>query len=178
MKALTRNIASDHQMIFFASCLAFFGMVAPEASGGDIVIPARQHSARSAGVVPVEDDGSAHFLVPANANIFFQALDENYLAVQTGRTFVNYMPGETRSCVGCHGTPNEPPPSRSGVPLALRRKPSLPGPQPGESTGRRSGLVPTIGENHPKTGNIEYLPAKRLGSHNSLLIAMLAPEKL
>jgi len=71
MKALTRNIASDHQMIFFASCLAFFGMVAPEASGEDIVIPARQHSARSVGVVPVEDDGSAHFLVPANASVAF-----------------------------------------------------------------------------------------------------------
>ncbi|MCP4377310.1 MAG: hypothetical protein GY794_14180, partial [bacterium] len=56
------------------------------------------------GVVPVESDGSAHFLVPANANIFMQALDENYLAVQTERTFVNFMPGEVRSCVGCHET--------------------------------------------------------------------------
>ena len=41
------------------------------------------------GVVPVENDGSAHFMVPANANIFFQALDANYLAMQTERTFVN-----------------------------------------------------------------------------------------
>ena len=56
------------------------------------------------GVVPVEEDGSAHFLVPANANIFFQALDENYLVVQTESTFVNYMPGETRSCTGCAPT--------------------------------------------------------------------------
>jgi hypothetical protein len=32
-----------------------------------------------------------------------------------------------------------------------------------------------IGENHPKTGNVEYLPAKSLGSHASVLVAMLAP---
>ena len=40
------------------------------------------------------------------------------------------------------------------------------------------GLVPTIGENHPKAGNVRYLPARSLGSHNSLLIAMLAPDKV
>ena len=190
------------------------------------------------GIVPVEEDGSAHFLVPANANIFLQVLDENHLAVQTERTFVNYMPGETRSCIGCHETPNDaPPPGAKSMPLALGRQPSLPGPQPGESTGRRPlhypadvqpvldrrcvechnptrtdggldltgrltkffsasyenllperrggrkerrrpGLVPTIGENHPKTGNVHYLPAKSLGSHNSLLVAMLAPGKV
>jgi len=190
------------------------------------------------GVVPVEADGSAHFLVPANANVFLQTLDENYLAVQTERTFVNYMPGETRSCVGCHETPDDAPPTALGkTVLALRREPSVPGPQPGEKSGRRPlhyptdvqpvldrhcvrchnekekeggldltgrmttffsvsyenllrerrggrrdrrdpGLVPTIGENHPKTGNVHYLPAKSLGSHNSLLIAMLAPGKV
>jgi len=190
------------------------------------------------GIVPVEEDGSAHFLVPANANIFLQVLDANYLAVQTERTFVNYMPGETRSCIGCHETPGDAPPSapRRAV-LALARQASLPGPQPGERTGRRPlhyptdvqpvldrhcvechneeckdggldlsgrlttlfsasyenllaerrngrkdrrdpGLVPRTGENHPKTGNIAYLPAKALGSHNSLLVAMLAPDKV
>jgi len=188
------------------------------------------------GVVPVEEDGSAHFLVPANANIFFQALDENYLAVQTERTFVNYMPGETRSCVGCHETPDNGTPPSPGRLIALAREPSVPGPQIGETVGRRPlhyptdvqpvldrhcvkchggkdkkeadldltgrpttffsasyenliterrggrkdrrnpGLVPTIAENHPKTGNVRYLPAKTLGSHNSLLIAMLMPQ--
>jgi hypothetical protein len=129
------------------------------------------------------------------------------------------------------------PPRPSASPLALGRAPSLPEPQPGETSGRRPlhyptdvqpvldrhcikchnekdlkggldltdkptrffaasyenllaerrdgrkdrrdpGLVPTIGENHPKTGNICYLPARSLGSHNSLLIAMLAPGKV
>ena len=188
------------------------------------------------GVVPVEEDGSAHFLVPANANIFFQVLDKNYLAVQTERTFVNYMPGEVRSCIGCHETPNDAPPAvQSGK--AFKREPSMPGPQLGEKTGqrplhyptdvqpvldrhcikchnpkdkkggvdlsgtmttffsvsyenlikeRRSGrkdrrepkLVPTIGENHPKTGNIRYLPARSLGSHNSMLMAVLMPDAI
>ena len=55
-------------------------------------------------------------------NIYFQALDENYLAVQTERTYVHYMPGETRSCIGCHETPNQThPPDRTVVPLAMLR---------------------------------------------------------
>ncbi|KKK76010.1 hypothetical protein LCGC14_2867990, partial [marine sediment metagenome] len=51
------------------------------------------------GVVPIADDGSAHFVVPANRNIFFQVLDGDFMQVQGMRTFVNFVPGETRSCV-------------------------------------------------------------------------------
>ena len=173
------------------------------------------------GVVPVEEDGSAHFMVPADKNIFFQVLDENYIEVQRERTYVNYRPGETRTCVGCHELPEDPPPSDVAPPLALRRPPDRPGPQPGEKTGARplhyptdvqpildrhcvkchSGakpkgkldltgaptahfsrsyenllarrMLPIIGENHPKTGNVRYLPAKSLGSHASKLIPHL-----
>jgi hypothetical protein len=88
------------------------------------------------GVVPVEKDGSAYFLVPANQNIFLQALDENHVAVQTERTYVNYMPGEVRSCIGCHELPNDTPRSTATT-LALRKPPAIPGPQPGETVGRR-----------------------------------------
>jgi hypothetical protein len=84
------------------------------------------------GIVPVEPDGSAHFFVPAMRNIYFQALDEHYRAVQTERTYVNYMPGEMRSCVGCHVPQNETPSLLRGTPLAARRPPSHPGPQPGQ----------------------------------------------
>jgi len=189
------------------------------------------------GVVPVEDDGSAHFLVPAGRNLFFQALDADYLAVQTERTFVNYMPGEKRACVGCHETPEsaarvQAARARRTVPKAFARAPQSPGPQPGETTGQRAlhypsdvqpvfdrhcvachrgekpsgeidltatptkffcrsyeALVPerrrgannrdpgllglVIGENHPKTGNVSYLPAWSLGSHTSVLAALL-----
>ena len=42
----------------------------------------------------------------------------------------------------------------------------------------RGLLGPIIGENHPKTGNVEYLPPKSLGSHASVLVAMLANGKV
>jgi len=42
----------------------------------------------------------------------------------------------------------------------------------------RGLLGPVIGENHPKTGNVHYLPARSLGSHASVLVAMLAPGKV
>ena len=83
------------------------------------------------GVVPVEKDGSAHFVVPANRAIFFQALDENFREIQRERTYVNYVPGEVRSCTGCHGHSNRSASVRgSTVPLALARPPSMPQPQP------------------------------------------------
>lgn len=83
------------------------------------------------GVVPVEKDGSANFLVPAGRNIFFQALDENFQEIQRERTYVNYAPGETRSCTGCHARPSRPPSRTSASrPIALTRQPSVPQPQP------------------------------------------------
>jgi hypothetical protein len=185
------------------------------------------------GIVPVETDGSAYFVVAANANIILQALDKNYMALQTERTFVNYMPGEVRGCVGCHEVPESASAKVLTVErMAMKRAPSVPGPQPGEKAGgrpldyasdvqpvldrhclkchdgdkpkgnlnlcgtqtnqfnvsyeslvpeRRKGrfdrnvLGPVIGENHPKTGNVHYLPAKSLGSHASVLVAMLSP---
>jgi len=91
------------------------------------------------GIVPVEDDGSAYFTVPADRNIFFQALDENYMEVQRERTYVNYRPGEVRACIGCHERQDRVPAqvNASNVPLALLREPSTPGPQPGELNGTR-----------------------------------------
>lgn len=91
------------------------------------------------GIVPVEVDGSAHFVVPANRNIYLQVLDENFLAVQSERSYVNYQPGEVRSCIGCHETPNSAPAgiSRMNV-LALKRAPSIPTAQPGDASARRT----------------------------------------
>ena len=86
------------------------------------------------GVVPVEADGSASFYVPADRNIYFQVLDENFMAIQTERTFINYRPGEIRSCTGCHERSHAP--SSTHV-AALQHPPQLPGPQPGETAGKR-----------------------------------------
>jgi hypothetical protein len=88
------------------------------------------------GVVPVDEDGSAHFYVPADRNIYFQALDENFMELQRERTYVNYRPGERRACIGCHETPNNAPLERLGPATALARVPIYPQPQPGD-TGPR-----------------------------------------
>jgi hypothetical protein len=83
------------------------------------------------GVVPVAKDGSACFKVPANRNIFFQALDKDFRELQRERTYVNYRPGEVRSCTGCHGQAKHVVPSRpTGTLMALARAPSTPAPQP------------------------------------------------
>ena len=97
------------------------------------------------GIVPVETDGSANFLVDADKNIFLQALDSEYREVQRERTFVNYRPGEIRSCIGCHEQAGDTNPNRNKAvtPLALRRAPSLPGPQPGERSGAKPLHYPT-----------------------------------
>ncbi|MEG1644145.1 MAG: hypothetical protein RR293_08395 [Bacteroidales bacterium] len=91
------------------------------------------------GVVTVESDGSAYFEVPAGRNIFLQALDSNFMALQTERTFVNYMPGEIRSCVGCHEM-NSQAPNLSALkkPIALSRKAEQPYVQPGENVALRT----------------------------------------
>lgn len=54
------------------------------------------------GVVPVNDDGSVYFEVPAGRAVYFQALDSDGRLVHSMRTFVQAAPGTTRSCIGCH----------------------------------------------------------------------------
>ncbi|MDR0391564.1 MAG: hypothetical protein LBH59_06635 [Planctomycetaceae bacterium] len=54
------------------------------------------------GVVPIEADGSAKFLVPVGKPLLFQVLDEDGLAYQTMRSTTSVMSGEQVSCIGCH----------------------------------------------------------------------------
>ena len=82
------------------------------------------------GVAPVHDDGSACFQVPARRDIFLQALDKDFMEVQRMRTFVNFQPGERRSCVGCHETRNQAPAEPAAVALAAAAGRLTP--QPGE----------------------------------------------
>ncbi len=60
------------------------------------------YAKRCWGEVPVEPDGSANFYVPALREIYFQALDENGREVQRMTSAVQFMPGESIGCVGCH----------------------------------------------------------------------------
>jgi len=54
------------------------------------------------GEVPVEEDGSAYFEVPARTPVYFQLLDAFGDVVQTMRSWSTLQPGETFGCVGCH----------------------------------------------------------------------------
>jgi len=78
---------------------------------------------RILGTVPVEPDGSAHFEVPADTPVYFQALDERMMEIRRMRSFISFQPGERRSCAGCHETRGIAPPN-SGVPMAAQRGPS------------------------------------------------------
>ena len=77
------------------------------------------------GTVPVEKDGSVYFEAPAGIPIYFQALDENGLAVQTMRSLTYVHRGEKLVCQGCHEQKHRSVKnSIATVPAALKRAPS------------------------------------------------------
>lgn len=84
--------------------------------------------ARVIGTVPVEEDGSAYFKVPANIPVYFQALDENYLELRRMRSFITFQPGEVRGCTGCHESRDESPVALTQLPKALAEAPDVPVP--------------------------------------------------
>ncbi len=76
---------------------------------------------RILGTVPLEEDGSAAFHVPANTPLAVQPLDAEGKAVQLMRSWFTLMPGEELSCVGCHERPAD---TAAVVPaVAAMRKP-------------------------------------------------------
>ncbi len=80
---------------------------------------------RVLGTVPVEEDGSAYFEVPALRCVFFVALDEKDISVKRMQSFCNVMPGELTGCVGCHEPRIQAPHDvRERSLLATRRAPS------------------------------------------------------
>ncbi|MBI3922118.1 MAG: SUMF1/EgtB/PvdO family nonheme iron enzyme [Armatimonadetes bacterium] len=64
---------------------------------------------RVLGTVPVEEDGSARFTVPANTPLSLQPLDAEGKALQIMRSWATAMPGEKVSCTGCHQRNNASP---------------------------------------------------------------------
>ncbi|MDA3923708.1 MAG: hypothetical protein PF904_03305 [Kiritimatiellae bacterium] len=57
---------------------------------------------RPLGVVPVAEDGSVNFRMPAEVPVQLQALNAEGMAVFTMRSFIYVQRGETLGCVGCH----------------------------------------------------------------------------
>ncbi|MGM0488014.1 MAG: discoidin domain-containing protein, partial [Planctomycetota bacterium] len=74
------------------------------------------------GSVPVHEDGSAYFQLPSGLPVFFQALDEHGMTLQTMRSLTYVQPGQTLSCVGCH-EPRQSTPTEQRI-LATRQGPS------------------------------------------------------
>ena len=76
------------------------------------------------GTVPVEEDGSAVFKLPSGIPVFFQALDEDGLTIQSMRSATYVQPGEQMTCQGCHEPRHRAPKSPTRTPIALQRPPS------------------------------------------------------
>jgi len=83
---------------------------------------------RILGTVPIEEDGSAQFTVPADRNVYFQVLDCRRREIQRMRSVVCLKAGEYRTCIGCHEHRNTAPPNHR--PQAIGRPPSSPRPPP------------------------------------------------
>jgi len=95
-----------------------------------------QKSARAIlGTVPVAEDGSAYFNLPVNIPVYFQAVDDKGLAVQSMRSATYVQPGETLVCQGCHEPRAKARGPMSKFPKAMRKapadiKPEVPGTKP------------------------------------------------
>jgi len=76
---------------------------------------------RVLGTVPVNEDGSAKFRIPANMPVSMQPLDSEGKALQLMRSWMTAMPGEVVQCAGCHEQQNSAPPAAAT--MALKRPP-------------------------------------------------------
>ena len=86
---------------------------------------AQQTNARAVlGTVPVEADGSVYFEAPVGKELYFQALDERGMAVQSMRSGTYLHPGQQLICQGCHEHKWRSPPRAAASPLAMQRRPS------------------------------------------------------
>jgi len=72
---------------------------------------------RVVGTVPVYEDGSAKFRLPANLPVSLQPLDEEGKALQLMRSWMTAMPGEVVQCSGCHEPQNTAPITRQTIAL-------------------------------------------------------------
>lgn len=101
----------------------------PAWSGQGVHRPAMNwhsfESKRILGTVPVEQDGSAHFEVPADTFMYFQLLDENQMMIQSMRSGTMIQSAEMTGCVGCHDNRRSAPIANAGQGLlAVNRTPS------------------------------------------------------
>lgn len=60
------------------------------------------HARRLIGLVPVEEDGSAFFKVPALRSVSLNVLNDEGKTLMRMGSDIHVMPGENLSCIGCH----------------------------------------------------------------------------
>ena len=85
------------------------GTMAPAMNWNDF------NNKRILGTVPVAEDGSAYFTVPADTFVYFQLLDEHGMMIQSMRSGTIVQSSERQGCVGCHE-------NRISVPMASAPK--------------------------------------------------------
>ena len=125
-----------------------FGYAAPGMGGhNEIGLDGPWDARRILGTVPVREDGSAAFVVPANTPLAVQPLDAEGKAVQLMRSWFTAMPGERVSCVGCHERRPTSPPSRAASAFTRPPTPIKPwyGPARGFSFARE--VQPVLDKN-------------------------------
>lgn len=84
------------------------------------------YAKRDWGTVPLEEDGSACFTVPALREIYLQGLDTQGREVFRMTSALQVMPGERLSCFGCHENRDAAPARSPRLPLAAAKKPVAP----------------------------------------------------
>ncbi|GHT23892.1 hypothetical protein FACS189419_08400 [Planctomycetales bacterium] len=127
-----------------------------------------QHSSwdikRILGTVPVYEDGSVSFNVPANTPFAMQAVDADGRAVQLMRSWTVCMPGEQQSCIGCHETPLDVTPARRVI--ATGKKPSeiTPWYGPARAFGFEAEIQPLLEKKCVTCHNDDNLKSRKLVS--------------
>ncbi len=96
--------------------------------GGSMGVGTIWYANRVIGLVPIEEDGSAHFEVPAMRSLYFHVLDQEGRMLMTQGSDYHAMPGESRSCIGCHEQRKgiDSPPDAARSPIALANGPVRP----------------------------------------------------
>jgi hypothetical protein len=96
--------------------------------GGAMSLGTNFYVNRLIGLVAVEADGSANFEVPALRSLYFHVLDKDGKMLMTQGSDFHVMPGEKRSCVGCHEQRKgiSVPANTATVRLAMKKKPVRP----------------------------------------------------
>jgi Hydrazine synthase alpha subunit middle domain/WD40-like Beta Propeller Repeat len=80
------------------------------------------------GYAPIQPDGSVQIQVPANVPFTIDIVDQNARRVTAQHTsWLQLIPGETKTCNGCHSTVNKTSHGRSGLTVAVNQGPAVAG---------------------------------------------------